>query len=100
MKITIAGKVSSDPKDRILAIEAVTRSICQRTGQDPAEGVMMLLTAAAHLTDVYSKRPIADTAEHLATALGHAIVAADGFFKLRAAPTTLAQAANDGGGNG
>jgi hypothetical protein len=85
VKITIDGKVSSDPKDRILALEAVTRSICEMTGQDPAEGVMMLLTAAVHLTNTYSKRPISETAPAMATALGSAIVAADGFFTLRTA---------------
>lgn len=83
MNIVIEGKMSSDPKDRILALEAVTRSICEATGHDPAEGVMMLLTAAAHMSDVYSKRPLRERADHLATALGAAIVAADGFFKLR-----------------
>jgi len=83
MKISIDGQISADPKERILAIEAVTRAICEKTGQDPAEGIMMLLTAAAHMTNTYSKQPITQSADHLATALGHAIVAADGFFTLR-----------------
>lgn len=43
MEIEIKGKISADPRDRVLAIEAVTKAICQQTGQDPAEGVMMLL---------------------------------------------------------
>jgi len=85
MKISIDGQISADPKERVLAIEAVTRAICEKTGQDPAEGIMMLLTAAAHMTNTYSKQPIAQSADHLATALGHAIVAADGFFTLRTA---------------
>lgn len=83
MQIVIEGKVDSDPKSRILAIEAVTRAICERTGQDPADGVMMLLTAAVHLTNTYSKRPISETGTVMASALGNAIVAADDFFKLR-----------------
>jgi len=91
MQIEIKGKVSADPRDRVLAIEAVTKAICQKTGQDPAEGVMMLLTAAAHLTAIHSGK----TAEHnlmtLAGCLGNATVAADDFFKLR--PVLSAQEA-------
>lgn len=83
MEITIKGKVSEDPRDRVLAIEAVTRSICEKTGQDPAEGVMMLLTAAAHLSQKYSKASRKQTTLTLAASLGHAIVAAEGFFALR-----------------
>jgi len=83
MEIIINGKISADPKDRILALEAVTRSICERTGQDPAEGVMMLLTAAVHMSNTYSRKPMSETAPALAGALGHAIIAADDFFKLR-----------------
>lgn len=83
MQITINGKLSADPKDRILALEAVTRSICERYSMDPAEGVMMLLTAAAHLTSTYSKKPAERNLETLAVSLGAATVAADDFFKLR-----------------
>lgn len=87
MKIEITGKISEDPRDRVLAIEAVTRSICEKTGQDPADGVMMLLTAAVHLSSVYAKKPAGDMIMHLAGALGSATVAAEGFFTLRPAPT-------------
>lgn len=83
MEIIINGKISADPKDRVLAIEGVTRAICEQTGQDPAEGVMMLLTAAVHLNQTYSRVPISQAATVLAECLGHAIVAADDFFKLR-----------------
>lgn len=83
MKIEITGKISEDPRDRVLAIEAVTRSICEKTGQDPAEGVMMLLTAAVHLSSTYSKQSTDQVMLTLAGCLGHAIVAADGFFTLR-----------------
>jgi len=83
MQIEIKGKISADPRDRVLAIEAVTKAICQETDQDPAEGIMMLLTAAVHLSNTYSRLPISKAAPVLAESLGHAIVAADGFFKLR-----------------
>lgn len=82
MKVTLEGKLTDDPKAAILAIEAVTRTICQETGKDPAEGTMMLLTAAAHILMQYQK-PGTDTLLSLAAALGHATVAAEDFFKLR-----------------
>jgi hypothetical protein len=85
MQIEIKGKISTDPRDRVLAIEAVTKSICQMTGLDPAEGVMMLLTAAAHLTAVYSGKSADQNIMTLASCLGNATVAADDFFRLRAA---------------
>jgi len=90
MEIIINGKISADPKDRILALEAVTRAICEQTGQDPAEGVMMLLTAAAHMSDTYSRKPFSETGVVLAQCLGLAIVAADDFFKLRRVPAPTA----------
>ncbi|NTG73241.1 hypothetical protein G6M02_07845 [Agrobacterium rhizogenes] len=83
MEIKIKGKISADPRDRVLVIEAVTHSICERTGMDPAEGVMMLLTAAAHLTATYSHKTAVQNIMTLATALGSATVAADDFFKLK-----------------
>ncbi|WLR92148.1 hypothetical protein [Shinella zoogloeoides] len=95
MEIIINGKVSADPKDRILAIEAVTRAICEQTGQDPAEGVMMLLTAAVHLSQTYSRSPVAQTVATLAECLGHAVVAADDFFKLTTVGTPTKDPAED-----
>ena len=92
MKIIIDGKVSHDPKDRVLAIEAVTRSICESVGQDPADGTMMLLTAAVHLAMQYSDRTIQDIAPVLAECLGDAIIAADDFFTLRSVPKPLRDA--------
>lgn len=83
MQIEINGKISEDPRDRVLAIVAVTKAICQQTGQDPAEGVMMLLTAAAHLTATYSGKSAEQNIMTLAKGLGSATVAADGFFKLK-----------------
>lgn len=84
MEITItnAGDMA-DPRNRILAIEAATKAICEQAGEDPAEGTIMLLTAAVHVAMKHSGKPIKDTALHMANALGFAIVAADDFFKLR-----------------
>ena len=83
MQIEITGKVSADPRDRVLAVEAVTKAICQQTGQDPAEGIMMLLTAAAHIFATQSNKSASDGIMHLAHSLGCATVAADDFFKLK-----------------
>jgi hypothetical protein len=83
MEISIKGKISTDPRDRVIALEACVRAICEKTGQDPAEGVMMLLTAAAHMFATYSGKPIDQTAMGLARSLGAATVAAEGFFSLR-----------------
>jgi hypothetical protein len=78
----------SNPKNRVLAIEAATKAICDQVGEDAADGVMMLLTAAVHIATRHSKKPIGDTALHMAEALGSAIVAADDFFKLREVHST------------
>lgn len=83
MEIIINGKVDADPRSRVLALEAVTQSICERLDMDPAEGTMMLLTAAVHIAMKHSDKPIKDIGPLLASALGDAIVAADGFFTLR-----------------
>ena len=83
MQIEIKGKISAPPPDRVWAIEAATKAICHQTGQDPAEGDMMLLTAAAHLTAVYSGKTADQNIMTLAGCLGNATVAADDFFKLK-----------------
>jgi hypothetical protein len=87
LEIIIKGSGDlSDPKARILAIEAATQAICEKVGQDPADGTMMLLTAAVHIAMKHSgKKPIQDIAPVLAVCLGDAIVTADDFFKLRVA---------------
>ncbi len=86
MKVNMNIKITDDPKDCILAIEAVTREICSNTGCDPAEGTMMLLTAAVHMANTYSAHPLKDQATAMTYALMDAIVAADDFFKLRGVP--------------
>lgn len=72
-----------DPKVRILAVEAAAKAICEQSGQDPADAVMMLLTAAVHIATKHSDKPVRDVSMAVGNSLGHAIVAADDFFKLR-----------------
>lgn len=72
-----------DPRRPILEVEAKVRELCLEQGADPAEGIMMLLTAAAHMGDAYMKGPPKQWAPVLGQTLGHAIVAADDLFKLK-----------------
>lgn len=83
MEIIIKGKRPTDPRSRVLAIENATQAICQSVNEDPADGVMALLTAAVHLSMKHSKKSVTEMAPIMAECLGHAIVAADDFFKLR-----------------
>lgn len=87
MQTQVIGE-TNDPRKRVLALEAAARAICEAHDLDPAEAVMMLLTAAAHMQRTYSRPEItlSRSAETLAECLGHAIVAADDFFQLRPAP--------------
>lgn len=71
-----------DPRLAILQVEKKVRQICRDQGADPAEGVMLLLTAAAHMSDKYAKGPPSEWVPVLAECLGHAVVAADKFFAL------------------
>lgn len=77
---------ANDPQARVLAVEAAAKAICQRAGTDPADAIMMLMTAAAHLYTVYSGKPSSENIPHLAHSLVCATVAADDFFKLKPAP--------------
>ncbi|ENN89112.1 hypothetical protein RHSP_01129 [Rhizobium freirei PRF 81] len=89
MEIEIKGKIPQDPRERVLAIEAVAQAICQNVNADPADCIMMLLTAAVHIQSKYSKDSAKDNITVLAGCLGHATVAAEGFFKLRPVSATL-----------
>ncbi|EXL08570.1 hypothetical protein BG46_01330 [Brucella anthropi] len=86
MQIEIKGKPPVDVKNAILVVEGVTRSLCESTGRDPAEGLMMLLTAAAHMGNLYLAGTVREKQAAIASALGSAIVAADDFFRLRDTP--------------
>lgn len=83
MQIEIKGNVPSEPKARVLAIEATAKAICKAAGTDPADAVMMLMTAAAHLYSVHSGKPSSESLLQLARTLGHATAASDGFFRPR-----------------
>ncbi|MDE2106741.1 MAG: hypothetical protein KGL39_56525 [Patescibacteria group bacterium] len=83
LRVVLLGEVSLDQRSRVLAIEAVAKSLCLESGQDAADGTMMLLTAAVHIASKHSAIPIQRLLPKLAEALGAATVAADEFFKLR-----------------
>lgn len=84
IEISINGTAPfTTPQDRVMAVEAATKAICQSVGQDPADGVMMLLTAACHLSMQATGKPAKDLLETLAYSLGCATVAADDFFSLK-----------------
>ncbi|AID18363.1 hypothetical protein PPF1_50 [Rhizobium phage vB_RleM_PPF1] len=83
MEIEIKGQPPRDPQGRVLAIEAAAKAICQQAGTDPADVIMMLMTAAAHLFTVYSGKLSSENIMTLAQTLGYATVAADDFFKLK-----------------
>jgi hypothetical protein len=78
--LVAAKRQLSDPRARVLHAEEAVRSLCQLAGEDPADAVMVLLTAAAHLNSVYSVKSPDDTMKALAKALGCATVAAEEFF--------------------
>ncbi|MBB4146004.1 hypothetical protein [Rhizobium rhizoryzae] len=86
MEIIIKGKMLTSPQDRVMTVEATAKAICQEAGTDPADAVMVLLTAAAHLYAQHSKSEFPQNVDGLANALGHAIGAANAFFKIKSAP--------------
>lgn len=57
MSASIEWDIPEDPRGRILAIEELIRSMCEQYGWDPAEAIMMLLTAAMHIASVHGGRP-------------------------------------------
>lgn len=77
MEISITGSDVNlkDARCRVRVIGAVTKMICEELGEDPAEGTMMLLTAAAMivLEQAIDRREAPDI---LADALGNAIIVA------------------------
>lgn len=83
MQVEIKGKAPADPQQRVLAIEATAKAICQKAGTDPADAIMMLMTAACHLFTVHSGKSAQDSIMPLAHTLGCATIAADDFFKLK-----------------
>lgn len=80
MKFTLEGEPPTDPRQRVLALESAAETVCRIVGQDRADAVMALLTAAVHMSMVGSGRSAGDMLETLAHSLGCATVAADDFF--------------------
>lgn len=86
MEITISGAADlGDPRIRVLATESLVKTMCEHAKLDAADGVMVLLTAAVHISRM-NQRPGSDIELALARALGAAIVASDDFFTLRETP--------------
>ena len=78
--VTAELRFSEDPASRIQMIEKVAEAICEAVNQDPADCMMMLLTAAAHIAIRFADKPPELVATVLAESLGGAILAAKGFF--------------------
>jgi hypothetical protein len=70
----------SHPRERVIALESAAQAICQFANTDPADGTMLLLTAAVHLAKRHAA-PETDITVVLAESLGYAFVAASDFFK-------------------
>jgi hypothetical protein len=76
-----------DPRGVIEALVQITKQICADTGRDPAEGTMMLLTAASTIyrhfaADPHDPQPLHD-------ALSNACDAASEWWKIKDAGDTL-----------
>ncbi|MET3925585.1 hypothetical protein [Devosia sp. 2618] len=83
VQITLKGNVPLDPRQRVLAIEAAVEALCRSAGEDPADAVMTLLTAAAHICLKQTGKGLDEITPTMAECLGAALMAADGFFTLR-----------------
>jgi len=79
----IKGQKPTDPRDRVLAVEAAMQAICEDVGEDAADGTMALLTAAVHIAMRHSGKTGKELTEELSYSLGCATVAADDFFTLK-----------------
>ena len=89
-ELTMKGTPPTDPRERVLAVEAAVGAICSAGGSDVADGVMALLTAACHVTmKIAPHLSERGRIMFLAERLGNADAAAEGFFTLRpVSPTT------------
>ncbi len=76
VKLNIEIEVGLHPKDRVLATEYFVKALCKAAKLDPAEAVMMLMTAAVHISLAYSKEPMNVVLPNMGTALGAAAGAA------------------------
>lgn len=76
--VTVKVDDMGNARSCVVAVEAMVKQICVASHRDPSEGLMMLLTAAAHTYQDYAKNP--DDAGTLIEALVHANEAAKGWF--------------------
>ena len=83
-KIVIKGPFPTSARERVLLIGNFTRQVCEQADKDPAEGIMMLLTAACHLHTSYLPEFNSndERIKSICEVLGNALAAADGFFPL------------------
>lgn len=82
LQITVEVDGGEDPTERVLAMEQIARRYCEDAGLDPAEAIMMLLSAAARIHIARAKNP-GRAPEALAHALTHAITAVSSIKGLR-----------------
>lgn len=80
MTISIRGSVPGTPKEQVIAVEAFVKAICQQSGKDPADVVMVLMTAAAHIATAHVDARTYSASTVLTAAVPHAVAAAKGFF--------------------
>lgn len=93
MKIHIKLKGDlSQPRERVLAMEMCAASISKTAGVDPADAIFALMTAAAHLSLIYSEKPEAEVRRSLDHALDHALT----FVEAELPREGGREAANDG----
>ena len=70
----------ADPRSAILAIVGLARQICLDTGRDPADALMILMTAAVQHYRTYAQNP-ADR-QMMVAALLDAFDAAEGWWQI------------------
>lgn len=80
MKFILEGEPPTEPRQRVLALESAAEAVCRIMGEDRADAVMALLTAAVHMAMKGSGKSGNELIDTLAYSLGCATVAADDFF--------------------
>lgn len=76
VRIKVEGNRPESPQEMVLAMTAFARELTKH----PAEGVMLLLTAAVRVSRRHSPHTTADQNKGLAETLPWAITACDGFW--------------------
>lgn len=73
-------RYSEDAPSRVLAMAEAAQAICETAGKDPADCVLMLLTAAAYITRNYLVVSPKETEDTLVDCLAEAVVIEKDFF--------------------